>query len=513
MVDGVLLLVDAVEGPMPQTKFVLRKAVEKGLKPIVFVNKMDRPHIRPAEVVDEVSCLLIDLGADEELLDFPVFFGSAKLGWVSADQKDTEGDLSPLMDCILDKVPAPKGDSQAPLRMQVTMLDHSSYRGRIGIGRISQGRIKVGDPVICVRPGGTPRKAKVTRLEGFVGLTRIEIKSAQAGDIVTVAGVEDVDVGETIASPESPEPFDLLEIDPPTLSMEFMVNTSPFAGREGDLVTARNIKNRLQKEQQLNVGLKIEELAGEGHFKVSGRGELHLSVLIESMRREGFELAVSRPEVICVKEDGKWMEPTEYLILEIESQYQGVVFEMLGTRGGKLQNMQAEGDGLRLEYILPARSLIGFKSMLMTETRGTGIMHHSFHGYAPKSGDRGSRKNGVLVAMEEGTTTAYALANLEERATLFIGPAVEVYEGMIVALNSRDVDMVVNPCKGKALTNIRSKSSDEAVNLTPPRTMSLEDAIEFIAEDELVEVTPKSIRLRKKFLAHHERKRAEKQSA
>lgn len=513
MVDGVLLLVDAVEGPMPQTKFVLRKAVEQKLRPIVVVNKMDRPHIRPHAVLDEVSCLLIDLGADEDMLDFPVFYGSAKQGWL-ADNPDEKGeDLTPLMDCILKKVPPPAGDVNKPLQMQVTMLDHSSYIGRIGIGRIAQGRIAISDEVVLVKHGERAKKAKVTKLEGFKGLIRCDIQNAQAGDIVAVAGIEGVDIGDTLASPSAPEALPPLTIDPPTLSMEFMVNTSPFAGREGTLVTGRHISARLLKEQQINVGLKIEELAGEGHFKVAGRGELHLSVLIETMRREGYELAVSRPEVIFKKENGKILEPTEYLILDIETEYQGIVIENLGRRGAKLQNMHSEGGShVRLEYIIPARCLLGFKSALMTETRGTGVMHHSFHEYAEKTGDIPMRANGVLVAQEHGSTTTYALSNLQDRSTLLVDAGVEVYEGMIVAQNSRDVDMVVNPCKEKALTNIRSKSSDESLTISPPRILSLEDAIEFIAEDELVEVTPKSIRLRKKLLQLHARKRAAKTS-
>ncbi|MDE2292766.1 MAG: translational GTPase TypA [Elusimicrobia bacterium] len=512
MVDGVLLLVDAVEGPMPQTKFVLRKALAQGLSPIVVVNKMDRPNARPREVVDEVSCLLIDLGADDSQLEFPVFYASARSGWAVGDPAQAPGaDLGALFEGILKHVPAPAADAAGPFQMQVTMLDHSSYVGRIGVGRVNRGGIKVSDQVLVVKPDGKSARCKVMKLMDFLGMGRREIGEAAAGDIIAVAGLEGVEVGDTVASPEDPSPLPRLTIDEPTLSMEFFVNDSPFAGREGQFVTSRHIKGRLLREAESNVGLRIEEMAGEGHFKVSGRGELHLSVLIETMRREGFELAVSRPEVVLKTVNGKVHEPTETLFLDIDSQYQGVVFESMGRRGGTMTNMHAESHGrLRLEYVIPARSLIGFKNELLTSTRGTGIMFHSFHGYAPKSGEVPIRSNGVLVAKEAGTSTGYALFGLQDRSVLFIGPGIEVYEGMVVGENSRKNDLVVNPCKQKQMTNMRSKASDESLTLTPPRTMTLEQAIEYIDSDELVEVTPRSIRLRKKVLRRSMRKRAER---
>lgn len=512
MVDGVLLIVDAVEGPMPQTKFVLRKALAQGLAPLVVVNKMDRPNARPLEVINEVSCLLIDLGADDSQLNFPSYFTSARSGWAVVHPSEAPGkDLTPLLEGILKNVPAPQGDPAAPFQMQVTMLDQSSYVGRIGIGRVIRGSVKVADTVCIVHPNGQPARVKVTKLMDFAGIGRREIQSAEAGDIIAMAGLEGVEVGDTITSPDDPSPLPKLSIDEPTLSMEFYVNDSPFAGREGQFVTSRHIKARLLKEAEINVGLKIEELPGEGHFKVSGRGELHLSVLIESMRREGYELAVSRPEVVLKEENGKILEPTEYLYLDIESQYQGAVFENLGRRGAQMKNMHNEGSGhLRLEYVIPARSLIGFKNEMLTLTRGTGIMYHAFHAYAPKTGDTAIRTNGVLVAKDAGQTTGYAMYSLQDRATMFVGPGVEVYPGMIVGENSRDNDLVVNPCKEKQLSNMRSKSTDVALTLTPPRTLSLEQSIEYIDSDELVEVTPRSTRMRKKVLNESLRRRNKK---
>ncbi len=511
MVDGVLLLVDAQDGPMPQTKFVLRKSLALGLAPIVVINKMDRPNAKPHAVLDAVFSLFIDLGASDPQLDFPVVYAAGKAGWASYDAERPGKDLSPLFETIERHVPAPLADPDAPLQMQVTMLDRSNYVGKIAIGRIFNGAVSKGDSVALLKAAGARQVGKVTQLLGYFGLQRSEIPRAQAGDIVALAGFEDVDVGDTIASAERPEALAPLVIDEPTLSMEFSVNNSPFAGREGKFVTSRHLKARLLKERETNVGLRIDELPGEGNFRVSGRGELHLSVLIETMRREGYELSVSRPEVIYKEENGAKHEPTEYLVVDLESQYQGAILESLGRRGAQMQNMQTEGsDRLRLEYIIPARSLMGFKSEMLTLTRGTGLMHHSFHGYAPKSGEAARRANGVLVAKEEGTSTGYALQNLQERSVLFIGPGVQVYAGMIVGQNSRDNDLVVNPCKAKALTNMRSKASDEAILLTPPRLLTLEQAIEFIETDELVEVTPKSIRLRKKILDRSQRKKAEK---
>ncbi len=512
MVDGALLLVDAVDGPMPQTKFVLRKALQLGLSPIVVINKMDRPNVRPGPVLDAVYSLFIDLGATDPQLEFPVLYAAGKQGWVSREAGSPAKDLSALFETILQHVPAPLANAERPLQMLVTMLDRSNFVGKIGIGRIVNGMIKKAQPAVLVKPDGRFVPCKVNRLERFFGLSRREVDSATAGDIVAVAGLEEVNVGDTLATPDHPEALPPLVIEEPTLSMEFMVNDSPFAGQDGKFVTSRHLKERLLREQQTNVGLKIEELPGEGKFKVSGRGELHLSVLIETMRREGFELAVSRPEVIYKEEGGRKLEPTESLVIDVHKDWQGVVFESLGRRGAQLVNMVNEGgDHLRLEYVIPSRSLIGFKSEFLTSTKGTGIMHHSFHGYAPKSGDAAMRQNGVLIAMETGRTTGYALCNLQDRATFFLGPGIDVYEGMIVAQNSRDNDLVVNPCKEKQLTNMRSKATDDAIVITPPRILSLEQAIEYIADDELVEVTPKSIRLRKKFLKKSDRKRTEKE--
>ncbi|OIO09955.1 MAG: hypothetical protein AUJ52_05330 [Elusimicrobia bacterium CG1_02_63_36] len=493
---------------------MLHKALDRGLPPIVVINKMDRPHIRPAEVLDEVSCLLIDLGADDEQLDFPVFYAAAKQGWASADPGTPGKDLTPLFDAILERVPPPPVDENGTLQMQVTMLDNSNYIGKIGIGRISRGAVRVGETVALVKSGGGVTKHKVTRLMCFTGLGQAEIKEARAGDIVSLAGIETVDVGDTIASPENPEALPALTIDEPTLAMQFMVNDSPFAGKDGKYVTSRHLKARLLEEQKTNVGLKIVELPGEGRFKVSGRGELHLSVLIEAMRREGYELAVSRPEVILKRVNGQIHEPIEALYIDVDSEFQGPLFETLGNRGGKMQNMTTDSSGrLRLEYLVPARALIGFKSDFLTLTRGTGTMYHSFHGYALQAGDSSHRKNGVLVAKEPGTSTAYALYGLQDRATMFIHPSVEVYPGMIVGENSRDNDLVVNPCKAKQMSNMRTKSTDEALTLVPPRPITLEQAIAYIEADELVEVTPLKLRLRKKLLNPHERKRAERDSA
>ncbi|MFA6028955.1 MAG: translational GTPase TypA [Elusimicrobiota bacterium] len=511
MVDGVLLLVDAADGPMPQTKFVLRKALAQGLAPIVVINKMDRNGARPAAVLDEVACLFIDLGAQDHQIDFPVLYASGREGWASRHLKERGTSVEPLFESIIKHIPGPQADEGLPLQMMITMSDYSSYHGSIGIGRIHHGRLAPGQPVSLLKPDGRVVKGKITRLDGFVGLERKPVASARAGDIVALSGPEDIEVNDTISDPENPQALEPTTIDAPTLAMEFMVNDSPFAGREGKFVTSRHLKARLEKERRINVGLRVEELPGEGHFKVSGRGELHLSVLIETMRREGFEFAVSRPEVIYREVNGVLEEPTELLVLDIEALYQGAVFESLGRRGARMVNMHHEGVGrLRLEYVIAARALLGFKSELLTLTRGTGVLHHSFHGYAPKSGEVPLRANGVMIAKEPGESTGYALYNLQDRATMFIGPNVPVYPGMVVGQNSRDNDLVVNPAKQKQMSNMRSKASDEALVLTPPRLLSLEQAIEFIDVDELVEVTPKSIRLRKKILDRSQRKRAER---
>lgn len=511
MVDGAILMVDAVEGPMPQTRFVLRKALALGLRPIVVINKMDRDHVRPSEVVDEVFNLFMELGATDEQLDFPIIYASGRAGWASLKMEEKGKDIAPILDTILEHVPAPQAMPNAPLQMQVTMLDYNNFLGHVGIGRILAGSIQKGQPVTLIHPDGTTTNAKAVKIERFLGLGKVEVESAMAGDIVSIAGLEGVDVGDTICRPDALKPLPPLAIDAPTMSMDFMVNDSPFSGREGKFVTSRHLKNRLEKEAQTNVGLRVEQLEGEGKFKVYGRGELHLTILIENMRREGFELAVSSPEVIYKEENGQILEPMEYLILDIKSEYQGPVFTMLGTRAAKLENMVSEGeDRLRLEYLIASRALIGFKNEFLTNTRGTGIMHHSFKGYYPKVNLPDLRRNGVLIAKEDGETTPYALFALENNGELFLGPGVKVYAGEIVGQNSRSNDLVVNPCKAKHLSNMRSKASDESYVLTPPRVMSLEQAVEYIAPDELVEITPTSLRLRKKILSHLLRKRTER---
>lgn len=509
MVDGAILMVDAVEGPMPQTRFVLRKALALGLRPIVVVNKMDRENARPSAVVDEVFELFMELGADDKQLDFPILYASGREGWASDKMEERGADIKPLFDAIIKYVPEPEADETKPLQMQVTMLDYNNFLGHIGIGRILNGSVSKGDSVVLLKNNGGSVPAKAVKIEKFLGLGKTETESAKAGDIVAISGLEGVDVGDTVCHPDNPVPLPPLSIDEPTISMDFFVNDSPFAGREGKFLTSRHLKARLEKEAQTNVGLKVEQLEGEGRFKVSGRGELHLTILIENMRREGFELAVSSPEVIYKEENGKILEPMEYLILDITSDMQGAVFELVGTRGAKLENMVSEGENrLRLEYVIPSRALIGFKNEFLTSTRGKGIMHHSFYGYYPKVDVPPLRSNGVFIAKEAGETTAYAINSLQDGGQLFVGPGVKVYEGMIVGQNSRDNDLVVNPNKTKRLSNMRSKAADDALLLTPPRIMSLEQAIEYIAPDELVEITPTSIRLRKKILNIHERRRA-----
>lgn len=511
MVDGAILMVDAVEGPMPQTRFVLRKALALGLKPIVVINKMDREHVRPSEVVDEVFNLFMELGATDEQLDFPIIYASGRAGWASLKMEEKGKDIAPILDTILSHVPAPLAMPDAPLQMQVTMLDYNNFLGHVGIGRILAGKVSRGQSVVLIHHDGSTTPAKAVKIERFMGLGKQDLASASAGDIVSIAGLEGVDVGDTICQPDALKALPPLSIDEPTMSMDFMVNDSPFSGKEGKFVTSRHLKNRLEKEAQTNVGLKVEQLEGEGRFKVYGRGELHLTILIENMRREGFELAVSSPEVIYKEENGQILEPMEYLILDIKSEFQGAVFTMLGTRAAKLENMVSEGeDRLRLEYLIPSRALIGFKNEFLTNTRGTGIMHHSFKGFYPKVNVPPLRHNGVLIAKEDGETTPYALFALENNGELFLGPNVKVYAGEIVGQNSRDNDLVVNPCKAKHLSNMRSKASDESYTLTPPRVMSLEQAVEYIAPDELVEVTPTSLRLRKKILSHLLRKRSER---
>jgi GTP-binding protein len=511
MVDGAILMVDAVEGPMPQTRFVLRKALALGLKPIVAINKMDRPNAMPSVVVDRVFDLFIKLGATDEQLDFPILYASGREGWASIDIDVKGKDIEPVFTTIMSHVSPPDADESKPLQMQITMLDYNNFLGSVGIGRILNGSVKKGQTIALVNDQNidSPKITKAVRIDKFYGLGKQEVEEAKAGDIVSIAGLDGIEVGDTMCSTDNILPLPRLSIDEPTVSMNFLVNDSPFAGREGKFLTSRHIRGRLEKEAQTNVGLKVETLEGEGRYKVSGRGELHLTVLIETMRREGFELSVSSPEVIYKEIDGKICEPMEFLTLDIESQYQGAVFELVGRRSAKLENMESEGETrLRLEYIIPSRALIGFKNEFLTNTRGHGIMHHSFYNYMPKVNVSDLRMNGVFIAKEKGKTTAYALDNLQASGQLFLGPGIEVYEGMIVGQNSRENDLVVNPCKLKKLSNMRSKSADDTPMLTPPRIMNLEQAVEYIAADELVEVTPTCVRLRKKILNHLVRKRS-----
>ena len=512
MVDCALLLVDAAEGPLPQTRFVLKKALELGMRPIVVINKVDRADARPHQVLDEVFQLMINLGAADEQLDFPHVYTSAKLGYARLEIERTDSDVRPLLDLILDRVPGPPGDADAPLQLQMATLDYNDYVGRIAIGRISRGRIRLGDPIALLKLDGTVQTWKVTRLETFEGLKRVGVAEAAAGEIVAMAGIPDIQIGETIADPNAPDALPPIRIDEPTISMEFLVNDSPFAGQDGRFVTSRHLRERLFREARANVALRVEETATTDTLKVSGRGELHLAIVAETIRREGHEFQLSRPQVILRKDGaGHLLEPIEYLVLDLDEAYRGRVMEMLGTRRAELADMSGAGTGrVRLEFTVPARGLLGFRREFLTETRGTGIMSHVFHEYGPHRGDIPTRTRGSLVVKEPGTTVTFALHNLEERGTLFVGPGVAVYEGMIVGEHSRDNDLVVNPCKKKHLTNMRSSTSDDTIRLTPHRDMSLEDCIEFLGEDELVEVTPKSVRLRKRRLSAHDRKRVER---
>jgi GTP-binding protein len=508
MVDSVLLLVDALDGPMPQTRFVLKKSLDLGLKPIVVINKVDRPGARPSEVVDMVFDLFCDLNASDEQLDFPIVYTSAKLGYAMTDVNAKSTTLEPLFAVVESNVKPPSGDPSAPLQMLVTHIDYNDYIGRIATGKIFNGKVAAGETVALVKKDGTVTRGRITKLLGYEGLKQVDIPEAGTGDIVTVAGFEEVGIGETFASAENPVALPYVSIDEPTISMNFIVNTSPFAGREGKWVTSRNIRDRLTKELRTNVSLRVEETGTADTFKVSGRGELHLSILIENMRREGFELAVSKPEVIMREIDGKLMEPMEHLMIDVPGEHQGAIIEKMGPRKGEMTSMQPMGDTVRLEFIVPARGLIGLRGELLTETRGTAVMTHVFHDYAPFRGEIPGRKNGVLMAMEHGETTAYSLDGLQPRGVLFLGAGEEVYGGMIIGMHAKDNDLDVNPCKGKKLTNVRASGSDDAIKLTPPRLLTLEQALEFIDEDELVEVTPKSIRLRKKELDPTKRKRS-----
>jgi len=509
MVDGVLLLVDAREGPMPQTKFVTSKALALGLKPIVVVNKIDREGADPDAVVDATFDLFASLGATDEQLDFPVVYASAKLGYAKLDLSDDSDNLECLFHTILEHIAPPEGDPEAPLQMLATTLDWDDYIGRIVIGRIQHGRMEVGQDVAVVHADGAIEPFRITRLLGFHGLKRVEIERAEAGDIVAVAGIEHIQIGETIADRAQPRALPVIHVDEPTLTMELHVNDSPLAGTEGKFVTTRQIRERLMREIRTNVAMRVEETESAEVFKISGRGELHIGILLENMRREGFEMAVSRPSVIIREQDGVKQEPYEHVTVDVNSEYQGTVIEKLGRRGAEMTHMQNNPDGTtRIEFICPTRGLIGYTSEFLTDTKGTGVLHHVFHEYGPYIGNLPGRSNGVLVSMVDGESVAFALWKLQERGKLFIGPGEKVYEGMIIGIHSRDSDLVVNPIKGKKLTNIRASGKDDAIDLVPPLQLTLERAIEFIADDELVEITPKSIRLRKRLLKEHERKRA-----
>ena len=501
MVDGVILLVDAFEGVMPQTRFVLRKALGLNLKPIVVLNKIDRPGARPQEVVNEVYDLFFDLAASEEQLDFPVVYASGKQGVASLDAGTLGTDMTPLFDTIINTVESPKVSTEGDMQMLVSSIDYDNYVGRIAIGRLERGTIKENQPVAVCRKDGKVQNLKVTKIYTYTGLKRTEIAEAHAGDIIAVVGIPDINIGETIAAVENPEAIPFIDIDEPTLTMTFSVNNGPFAGKEGEFITSRHLRDRLMKELESNVSLRVEETESADSFKVSGRGELHLSVLIETMRREGFELMVSRPTVIFKEIDGVKCEPIEELVIDVPDEFTGTVIEKLGTRKAEMTNMISGEQGYtRLEFKIPARGLIGYRSEFMTDTKGNGIMNHVFSGYEPFKGEMSTRGKGVLIAFETGKTLTYGLYNAQERGTLFIGAGVEVYQGMIVGENPRSEDIEVNVCKAKHLTNTRASGSDDALRLTPPRQFSLEQAIEYIAEDELVEVTPKNIRLRKKIL-------------
>jgi GTP-binding protein len=513
MVDGVLLLVDAVEGPMPQTRFVTRKALAHGLKPIVVVNKVDRPGARSDWTVNQTFDLFDKLGATEEQLDFPVIYASALEGWASTTQERGK-DMAPLFEAILENVPVRNEDPDGPLQLQICSLDYSSYVGKIGIGRIKRGKIRPAQEVLVVHGSATPVKAKINQVLMFEGLERQLVDEAQSGDIVLVNGIDELGIGTTLCELEHPEALPLLRVDEPTLTMNFLVNASPLAGKEGKYVTSRQIRERLERETKSNVALRVEYPADTDTFIVSGRGELHLTILLENMRREGYELAVSRPRVVFKDINNQRCEPYELLTVDVEDTHQGAVMEELGRRRGELTDMQPDGKGrVRLDYRITARGLIGFQGQFMTMTRGTGIMSHVFDDYAPAKAELDDHRNGVLVSQDDGEAVAYALWKLQERGRMFVSPGDPVYEGMIVGIHSRDNDLVVNPIKTKQLTNIRASGKDEAIDLTPPIALTLEYAVEFIGDDELAEITPQSIRLRKRFLKEHERKRESRAAA
>ncbi len=508
MVDCVVLLVDAQEGPMPQTRFVTKKALALGLKPIVVINKIDKPSARPSWVIDQTFELFDNLGATDEQLDFPIVYASGLSGFAKLEETDESSDMRPLFDTILKYTPAPSGSADEPLQLQISQLDYDNYTGRLGIGRILNGRIKPGQTVAVMNHEQQIAQGRINQLLGFKGLERVPLEEAEAGDIVIISGIEDIGIGVTITDKDNPKGLPMLSVDEPTLTMDFMVNTSPLAGTEGKFVTSRQIRDRLQKELLTNVALRVEDTADADVFRVSGRGELHLTILLENMRREGYELAVGKPRVVYRDIDGQKCEPYENLTVDVPDDNQGAVMEELCRRRGELTNMESDGNGrTRLEYHIPARGLIGFQGEFMTLTRGVGLMSHVFDDYAPVKPDMPGRHNGVLVSQEQGEAVAYALWNLEDRGRMFVSPNDKIYEGMIIGIHSRDNDLVVNPLKGKKLTNIRASGTDEAVRLTTPIKLTLEGAVEFIDDDELVEITPQSIRLRKRYLSELERRR------
>jgi GTP-binding protein len=509
MVDGVLLLVDAVEGPMPQTRFVTKKALALGLKPIVVINKVDRPGARCDWVINHTFDLFANLGATDEQLDFPIVYASALNGYATLDLKSPSDSMRPLFETILSHVKPPVGDSKAPLQLQISALDYSSYTGRLGIGRVRNGRIKTGQMVTVMNGDKQVSQGKINQVLGFQGLERVPVDDAEAGDIVIISGLDEIGIGFTITDRENPVGLPVMGVDEPTLTMDFMVNTSPLAGTEGKFVTSRQIRDRLTKELLVNVALRVEETADADVFRVSGRGELHLTILLETMRREGFELAVGKPRVVYREINNEKCEPYEILTVDVEDDCQGAVMEELGHRRGELTNMESDGNGrTRLEYRIPARGLIGFQGEFLTMTRGTGLASHIFDDYAPVKPDMPGRRNGVLISSEKGEAVAYALWKLQDRGRMFVMPNDRLYEGMVIGIHSRDNDLIVNPIKGKQLTNVRASGTDEAVRLVPAVQLTLESAVEFIDDDELVELTPKSIRIRKRFLLEHERKRA-----
>ncbi|MFH2134420.1 MAG: translational GTPase TypA [Pseudomonadota bacterium] len=519
MVDGVVLLVDAVEGPMPQTRFVTKKALALGLKPIVVINKVDRPGSRPDWVLDQTFDLFDKLGANDEQLDFPVIYASGLNGWACVNLEDapskggSASDMKPLFELVLKHVPTPPGDPEAPLQFQIAALDYSTFTGRLGVGRVLNGRIKPGQQVVVMNHEEQTGSGRINQVLGFQGLDRVPVESAEAGDIIIISGLEDIGIGVTVCDKENPVGLPVMGVDEPTLNMDFMVNTSPLAGLEGKFVTSRQIRDRLHKELLTNVALRVEDTDDADVFRVSGRGELHLTILLENMRREGFEMAVAKPRVVYKEINGEKCEPYENLTIDLEDAHQGAIMEEIGRRRGELTNMESDGQGrTRLEYHIPARGLIGFQSDFMTMTRGSGLMSHVFDDYGPVKADLPGRHNGVLISQEDGDAVAYALWKLEDRGRMFVSPGDKLYEGMVIGIHSRDNDLIVNPIKGKQLTNVRASGTDEAVRLTTPIKLTLESAVEFIDDDELVELTPKSIRIRKRFLKEHERKRSNKAS-